>query len=223
MKQIQWLTAVLVGTGALALAEPAAQPPAVPATPSETPRGGAAANPEMARERMRRMMMGGDSEGMILRMLSSDSKMVQELGLSDTQVKELKESTSGGETEMKDLNAKLEQAAMRQAELMKADTLDEEALMKAVQETGELRTQIAKRRIKQLIAAHKVLTVEQRAKLRELMSQRMAQMRDRWQQSGRQPGAAGGPERRRNRGEGASVPPVPPAPPAPAVPPAPAP
>jgi len=159
-------------------------------------------NPDMMRERMRRIM-SSEGEGMILRRLTSDPTMIQELGLSDTQVKEIKDSMAGSEQELKDLNGKLEQAGMRQVELMKADTLDEEALMKAVQESGDISTAIAKLRVKQLIAAHKVLTPEQRTKLRETMKQRMEQAQQRMKEGARdgfqganrprrQPGAAQG-------------------------------
>lgn len=215
MNKTRWLMAMVMSAGVVAMAEtPVAAPaPAAPPAPkADAPAGGQ----EMMRERMRRMMMGGDSEGVLLRMLSNDSRLVQELGLSDAQVKEIKDALSSGEQELKELRTKLDQASMRQVELLKADTLDEDALMKAVTETGELRTQIAKYTIKQVIAAHKILTPDQRAKLRETMQKRMDEVRDRWAQGGgRQPGAGGNGERRRQRGEGAGAqPPAPPAAPA---------
>ena len=211
MNKTRSMLVIIMSAAAVALAETPATPNPVPANSLPTPpapgaavegtHAGAAGNPEtMMRERMRRMLTGGDGEGMILRMLTSDSKLVQELGLSDTQVKQIKDAVSGSDQETKDLNTKLEQAAMRQVDLMKADTLDEEALMKAVQEAGDLRTQIAKIRVKQLIAAHKVLTPEQRTKLRDTMKQRMEQAQKRMTDGA----AAGGFRDRagRNRGPG---------------------
>lgn len=225
MHKTRSLLVIMMSAAAVALAEPpASTTPATPAAPPppppggsvEGPRAGAPGNPDMMRERMRRFM-SGDSEGMILRMLNSDSRLVQELGLSDAQVKEIKESMAGSEQELKDLNAKLDQAGMRQVDLLKADTLDEGSLMKAVQESGDLRTQIAKIRVKQVIAAHKILTPEQRAKLRETMKQRMEQVQQRVKEAGagaregrgRQPGVV-----RANGAASGATAPQPPAPPA---------
>lgn len=235
MNKTRSMLVIVMSAAAVAVAEPpaAVNVAANPATPSnvvtppapggsvEGARGGVPGNSEMMRERMRRMMTGADSEGMILRMLTSDSRLVQELGLSDAQVKEIKDAVSGSEQETKDLNTKLDQAAMRQVELLKADSLDEEALMKAVQESGDLRTQIAKIRIKQLIAAHKVLTPEQRAKLRDTMKQRMEQAQKRLAEGGAAGGAGGarGAGRVRQPGQArgevtGGTAPQPPAPPA---------
>ncbi len=225
MNKTRSLLVIMMSAAAVALAEPAAPttpaappPPPAPGGSVEGPRAGAPGNPGMLQERMRRFM-SGDSEGMILKMLSNDSHMVQELGLTDAQVKEIKEAMAGSEQELKDLNDKLVQAGMRQVDLLKADTLDEEALMKAVQESGELRTQIAKLRIKQVIAAHKVLTPEQRAKLRETMKQRMEQVQQRVKEGGaalraRQNGAGPG---HANQGHAAATGATAPQPPAPPV------
>lgn len=151
------------------------------------PRAGYQGNPAA----MRRFMTG-DNEGMILRMLAGDPRTAQELGLSEAQVKEIKESMASSDKEMTELNGKLEQAAMRQGELWKADTLDEEAILKAVGDTDEIRSQVAKMRAKQALAALKVLTPEQRTKLRATIKQRMEQPSP-WLQPGavrnRQPGA----------------------------------
>ena len=205
MKRLHWLALTLIGTAALAMAEP--PPPAPGVTPEKGP-AGPVANPEIMRERMRRMA-GGEGEGMALRMLLGDSRAAKELGLSEAQITQIRESVSGSAEELKDLNARIEKAALRQAELMKADKLDEEAVMKAVQETGDLRTQIAKIRIKQLIAAHKVLTPEQLAKVRAMMANRVQQVRQRLQEGGREAPPWRGREARGER-QGTNPPPPPP-------------
>lgn len=208
MKKTRSMMLILMSAAAVAMAQ-TPPPPSLPPPPGDGTDAGRG-NPEMLRERARRMGMTGDSEGMILRLLTSDSRVAQDLGLTDTQTKELKEIASSGEQDVRDTAQKLEAAGMRQAELMKAETLDEAALMKAVEETGELRTRMAKLRVKQMIAAHKTLTPEQRTKLRDLLKQRMEQLRERWQQGGgretRQGRPGAGMERRQRGGEGTAAP-----------------
>jgi Spy/CpxP family protein refolding chaperone len=212
MKRPCWLILTLVGTAALALAEP--PPPAAPGATPEIGKAGPAGNPEVMRERMRRL--GGDeAEGMGLRMLAADPRTARELGLSEDQLKQIRESMSGSAQDMKDLTARMEKAAMSQAELMKADALDEAAVLKAVQETGDLRTQIARLRIKQMIAAHKVLTPEQRAKVREIMARRVQQARQRLQEGGRDPQWKGRAARGERQDHLQAPPPPPPATPSP--------
>jgi Spy/CpxP family protein refolding chaperone len=213
MKRLRWLTLTLIGTAALALAE--TPPPPATAVAPEGGKAAPAANPEMMRERMRRLA-GGDGEGMVLRMLITDPRAAKELELSDGQIQQIKESVSGSSQELRDLNARIETAALRQAELMRADALDEEAVLKAVQETGELRTQIAKLRIKQLMAAHRVLTPDQRAKVREMMAHRVQQARQRLQEGGREAPRRGREGRAQRQGQDQSSPTPPPPPPPPA-------
>jgi len=50
--------------------------------------------------------------------------------------------------------------------------------MAAVDALGAVRLQLAKQRMHQLLAAQKILTSEQRTKLRELMKSRMEKMRE---------------------------------------------
>ena len=150
---------------------------------------------------MMRGFMGGGSEGMILRTLTWDPRTAKELELSDAQVKEIKDAVASADKEMMELNGKLEQATKQQSELWKADTLDEDALMKAAGEASDISSQLAKMRVKQAITAFKVLTPEQRAKFHETLKQRMGQGPQR--EGIRQAGAFQG------HGAGPAVPPVP--------------
>ena len=56
---------------------------------------------------------------------------------------------------------------MKQLELMKADKIDEAAVMKAIDEVFELRKEMAKEQIRRVIAVKSILTSEQIAKARE--------------------------------------------------------
>jgi len=148
---------------------------------------------EASKDAPRRMMgpMGGDAEGMILRALQPDSPIAKEIGLTEQQTQELKKLVPGMQTDMQESRDKMEALAMKQAELMSQDSPDEAAVMKVVEELGQMRTDIAKKRMKQVLAAQKILTPEQRTKLRENMKSKMEQFR-----ANRAGGAQGGGMRR---------------------------
>ena len=134
---------------------------------------------EGTKETPRRMMgpMGGDSEGMILRALSPDSPLAKEIGLTEQQSQDLKKLVPAMQAEMQASRDKMEALAIKQAELMSQDSPDEASVMKVVEELGQVRTDIAKKRMQQVLAAQKILTPEQRTKLRESMKSRMEQFR----------------------------------------------
>jgi Spy/CpxP family protein refolding chaperone len=190
-------------------------------TPKEgAPKDGApkeVARKEM-RERGRPMMEAREfGEAMIMKALAPDSPMAKELGLTKEQTEALKGVMKGSVEEMKSLQTKMERAGKKQVELMTQDVPDEGAVMKGVEEIGVLRTQIAKSTTRRILAAQRVLTVEQRKKLREMIDSRVTTMRDR-RQEGKGPGAG---EKRPPVKEGDR--PVAPPPPAPAPAAAPAP
>ena len=106
--------------------------------------------------------MGGDP---ILRVVSNP-KIAEKLALTDEQkakLKEVAESSKAGRESQK----KMRDATQRQFELMKADKIDEAAVMKAIDEVFDLRKEMAKEQAKRVIAVKSILTPEQIAKLRE--------------------------------------------------------
>lgn len=180
-RKLMWLMVVGCAGAMMAEAEEA------------TPTGGfpkEGARTEM-RERGRLIMESREhGEAMIMKMLTADSPIAKELGLTKEQTEALKGLLKGSAEEMKGLQSKMEQAGKRQVELMTQSVLDEDAVMKGVEEIGALRTQIAKSTTKRILAAQKVLTVEQRTKLREMIEKRMTSMHER-RQEGKGPGAPG--------------------------------
>ena len=152
--------------------------------------------------------------GMEARLLQWVVNNPKELDLTDVQLKALKQELLDQTKERIDLNAKMETAAVNQAALLEADQPDEAALMKTVEETGRIRTEIAKLEIRHLLKVRQILTPEQRTKLREKMKE---QMKTRWE--GRQEGR----ERPMRPAAGATQPPGSPPSPAPGQAPAPAP
>ena len=180
MKTMQTMMIAMMTITAVALAEPPAPPPATAApAPVTSPRP----TTDMARDGMRRAMMG-DPAVALMRMLSPDSPVAKELGLTDEQMQQIRATMTPSAEDMRDMNAKMEQLSARQADLLNVDPLDEEAILKVVHETGDLRNQMTEKRVKQLIAAYKLLTPEQRAKVRDLAKQHMDQARQRMSMPG---------------------------------------
>ena len=132
-----------------------------------------APRPEKARRAMRPAgfqdgaapMMAGMNP--ILRMVSNPA-VAEKIGLTDAQkakIKEFGEAARNGRGDQK----KVREATMKQVELMKADKIDEAAVMAAIDEVFELRKAMAKAQAKRVIAMKSILTPEQVAKAREEM------------------------------------------------------
>ena len=109
-------------------------------------------------------MMGGDP---IVRMVSNPA-VAEKLGLSDEQKAKLKELKGNGEAN-RETQKKVREATMKQVELMKAEKIDESAVMAAIDEVFELRKAMAKEQAKRVIAVKSILTPEQVAKAHEEM------------------------------------------------------
>lgn len=101
----------------------------------------------------------------------TNPKMAEKLGLSAEQqakLKELKENRK----EDRDLQEKARAATMKQFDLMKAEKIDEAAVMAAIDEVFELRKKMAKEQVKRIIAVKSILTPEQIKKAHEEMRAR---------------------------------------------------
>lgn len=120
--------------------------------------------------------MGGDvamEQGMLGRFLMNP-KAAEDLGLTPEQVKTLKEQSEPLRTEMESLRKELEQASMEQAKLLTGDSVEEDALMAAVEKTGAARLKMAKLAMRQLLVVKRTLTPEQVAKAREMVRERLS-------------------------------------------------
>ena len=92
---------------------------------------------------------------------------------------------------------------MKQFDLMKAEKVDEAAVMKAIDEVFELRKQMAKEQVRRVIEIKLILTPEQIAKAREEMRANFAARGgrpdgQRGERGGRPDGPRGGREGRRH-------------------------
>ena len=131
------------------------------------PEGGP--RPEGGRRGPREGGMGPMIGGMdpIVRMVSNPV-VAEKLGLSDEQKAKLK-GIKGDNDANRETQKKVREATMKQLELMKAEKVDEAAVMAAIDEVFELRKAMAKEQAKRLIAVKTVLTPEQVAKAHEEM------------------------------------------------------
>ena len=102
-------------------------------------------------------MMGGMDP--IVRMVSNP-EVADKIGLSDEQKAKLKE-LKGDREANRAAQEKVRAATMKQLDLMKADKVDEAAVMAAIDEVFELRKAMAKEQAKRVIAVKSVLTPEQ--------------------------------------------------------------
>ena len=102
-------------------------------------------------------MMGGMDP--IVRLVSNPA-VAEKLGLSDEQKAKLKELKGDNEAN-RETQKKVREATMKQVELMKAEKIDESAVMAAIDEVFELRKAMAKEQAKRVIAVKSVLTPEQ--------------------------------------------------------------
>ena len=105
-------------------------------------------------------------------------RIAEKLGLSEEQkakIKGVTDRAKGGREAMQ----KVREATKRQFDLMKAEKVDEAAVMKAIDEVFELRKQMAKEQVQRVIEIKAILTPEQIAKAREEMKAGFAARGDR--------------------------------------------
>ena len=102
-------------------------------------------------------MMGGMDP--IVRMVSNPA-VADKIGLSDEQKAKLNE-LKGDKEANRAAQEKVRAATMKQLDLMKAEKIDEAAVMAAIDEVFELRKAMAKEQAKRVIAVKSVLTPEQ--------------------------------------------------------------
>ncbi len=118
-------------------------------------------------------MRGGMPPGMgnpLVNMVSNP-KMAEKLGLTAEQQAKLKELRENRK-EDRELQEKARVATMKQFDLMKAEKIDEAAVMAAIDEVFELRKKMAQEQVKRLIAVKSILTPEQIKKAHEEMRAR---------------------------------------------------
>ncbi|MDA0989967.1 MAG: hypothetical protein O3A51_04365 [Verrucomicrobia bacterium] len=114
---------------------------------------------------------GGGGDELIGKLINSP-KLAAELDLTEDQIAKLRDGMFEFQKKKVQTRANLELAAIEQARLLTEKDVDRAALMKAVEKTGAIRTDMAKMQIEGLLLMRETLTEEQHAKLREMMQRR---------------------------------------------------
>ena len=112
-------------------------------------------------------------EEAVIAKLAGNPEFLEKIGLTEEQIETFSEGMYELEKEQITLMAEAQIAALEQARLMTAEEIDEKALMKAVEETGAISTELAKIRVRRLILLKKTLTPEQFQEIRTMLRRRV--------------------------------------------------
>ena len=95
-------------------------------------------------------------------------KLAEKAAISEEQVAKLK-AIADEKGALKTLHEKVRKGAERQVELLKAEKIDEAAVMAAIDETWDAKKEVAKYQTKRLIAVKSILSAEQIEKIRDAL------------------------------------------------------
>lgn len=139
----------------------------------------------------RGMMPGGFGGGMMgdpAVMAATNPKIAEKIGLSAEACEQIKKLDTDNRAKVQELQKKTRELMEKQAQLMKAEKIDEAAVMAAIDELFECRKEMAKTQTKRLISVKSLLTPEQITKATELLKDfrrdRMAKRATRAQKDG---------------------------------------
>lgn len=111
---------------------------------------------------------GKDGKGRAYRI----ERMATELGLSESQLKQVRAVEAKYHPKMQELRGKKKAGRQSLREVMQADNVDQAAVKKLVQQQGDLKVEKIMLRSQMRAEIDKVLTAEQRAKMKEMRSHR---------------------------------------------------
>ena len=112
----------------------------------------------------RKMMRAGPSIEPVLR-AAMNPKIAEKVAITEEQVAKLK-ALAGEKGVLKPLHEKVRKGTERQVELLKAEKIDEAAVMAALDEVWDAKKEVAKYQTKRLIAVKSILSAEQIEKIR---------------------------------------------------------
>ena len=119
-----------------------------------------------------------------------NQKIAESLGLTDEQKAKIK-ALSAGKKDNREMQKKVREATMKQLELMKAEQIDEAAVMAAIDEVFDIRKQMAKDQARRVIEVKSILTPEQIEKAHENMKMMLESRGDRGARRGGARGSRG--------------------------------
>ena len=132
------------------------------------------AGPKEGRDPGQRGRRGGverDSADPVVRLVCNP-KVAEKIGLSEEQRGKIREINKANRGNSKELRKALRDAMEKQAELLKADKIDEAAVMAEIDKAFDARKEMAKRQTRRIIAIKAVLTSEQVSKALEILKDR---------------------------------------------------
>lgn len=103
---------------------------------------------------------GPSADGPLVRLVSN-AKVAEKIGLKAEQIASIKGIAKEQRQASKDLRARMRAAMQKQAELLRAEKVDEAAVMAAIDELFEVRKEMAKVQTRQVIRVKALLTPEQ--------------------------------------------------------------
>jgi len=115
-------------------------------------------------------MMEGPSDPVVK--FVTNPKMAEKIGLTEEQREKIKEINKSNRENMDDLRKALRESMKKQTELLKAERVDETAVMAEIDKAFDARKEMAKRQTKRIIAIKSVLTPEQITKALEEIKNR---------------------------------------------------
>lgn len=122
-------------------------------------------------------MEGGSSDPVVR--LVCNPKVAEKIDLSEEQRGKIKEINKANRDNSEDLRKALRDAMEKQAELLKADKIDEAAVMAEIDKAFDARKEMAKRQTRRVIAIKAVLSPEQVSKALEILKERPQSKLDR--------------------------------------------
>jgi len=123
----------------------------------------------------RPMMMEGAPDPVVR--LVRNPKVAKEIGLSDEQKKKIDEINSTDRETMQNLQKTVREAMKKQTELLKAEKIDEEAVMAEIDKAFDARKEMAKAQTRRVISIKSILAPEQVKKALEIIQSRAATRR----------------------------------------------
>ena len=127
----------------------------------------------------------GKQHGDITKLLERPH-VVQKLGITDEQVEKIKSQAYATKKQVISLNAERELAQLELNELMDADSVDKDSVVKAVEKVGALNTSLHKARVLEKLNVIEILGKEKYDELKAIKRQRMRAKHDGKHERGKQ-------------------------------------
>jgi vacuolar-type H+-ATPase subunit I/STV1 len=147
-------------------------------------------------------MMGGQMSSMlpsaIVLKILSDQTTVSDLGIPEDKLKAVKDSLEQGQKKGEELRAQLQEAEQARRKLMEDYSSDENALISSAEKLSQLRLEMDKSNIKQLVLLRKNLTQDQTNKIKDKAKQ---MLQERFKNMRENKGSEGGPRPERPAGK----------------------